>query len=98
MLYQPTGQGLFHRACEADSYTALVAALLDDPGYEASSLDNRLQQRVRMADDLVLLGQLQGRKLHMSDRDERDSINVHTDEEFVRSLEQQNYLSLSREA
>jgi hypothetical protein len=95
MLYQPAGEGLFHRACEADSYQALVAALLDDPGYEASPLEHRLQVRIRMAGDLVLLGQLEGRKLHISDREKHDSINVHTDEEFIRSLEQQAFLSLS---
>ena len=33
MLFQPAGDGLFLRACEADSFRALVAAMVDDPTY-----------------------------------------------------------------
>jgi hypothetical protein len=31
MLFQPTGDGVFYRACEAGTFQRLVAALLDDP-------------------------------------------------------------------
>ena len=95
MLFQPAGPGLFHRACEADSYRGLVAALLDDPDYETATLQKRLEERLRSASDLVLLADVGGRKLEVSDRDGPASINVHTDEEFIRSLEQVGFLSLA---
>src|ERR1700686_1842678 len=87
MLFQPAGPGLFHRACEADSYRGLVAALLDDPTYESASLSKRLDRRVRMAEDPVLIAKVDGRQLEVSDRDGSVSINVHSDEEFIHSLE-----------
>ena len=31
MLFQPAGDGVLYRGCEADSFRGLVAALLDDP-------------------------------------------------------------------
>jgi hypothetical protein len=94
MLFQPAGPGLFHRACEADSHRGLVAALLDDPDYETASLEKRLEQRLRMAGDLVLLASLDGRQLEVSDRDRPASINVHSDEEFIRSLDRVGFVSL----
>jgi hypothetical protein len=94
MLFQPAGPGLFHRACEADSYRGLVAALLDDPDYESANLQKRLEERLRIAGDLVLLADVEGRKLEVSDRDGPTSINVHTDEEFIHSLERVGFLSL----
>lgn len=95
MLFQPAaGSGLFHRACEADSYRGLVAALLDDPDYETTSLKKRLEERLRMARDLVLIAEVDGRRLEVSDRDGPASINVHTDEEFIRSLERMGFLSM----
>jgi len=36
MLFQPVGDGSFHRACEADRFRGLVAAILDDPAYDAA--------------------------------------------------------------
>ena len=33
MLFQPTGDGLFQRACEADGFRGLVAAILDARGF-----------------------------------------------------------------
>ena len=96
MLFQPADSGLFHRACEADSYRGLVAALLDDPDYETASLKKRLEQRLRMADDLVLLANVDGRKLEVSDRDGPASINVHSDEEFIHSLERIGFVSMPR--
>ena len=94
MLFQPADPGLFHRACEADSYRGLVAALLDDPTYESASLSKRLDRRVRMAEDLVLIAKVDGRQLEVSDRDGPSSINVHSDEEFIRSLERIGFVSL----
>ena len=63
MLLQPAASGLFHRACEADSYRGLVAALLDDPTYETAAVADRLEQRIRMAGDLVLLSEVEGNHL-----------------------------------
>lgn len=97
MLFQPAGEGLFHRACEADGYRGLVAAILDDRGYEEASLPDRLRSRVRMAEDLLLIHQLEGRQLRVTDRDFDDAINVHSDEEFIRSLERIGFLSLAAE-
>jgi hypothetical protein len=94
MLFQPADSGLFHRACEADSYRGLVAALLDDPTFETASLSRRLDRRVRMAEDLVLIAKVDGRQLEVSDRDGPVSINVHSDEEFIHSLEQIGFVSL----
>ena len=94
MLFQPAGPSLFHRACEADSHRGLVAALLDDPDYETASLEKRLADRLRMAGDVVLLASVDGRRLDVSDRDRPASINVHSDEEFIRSLDRMGFVSL----
>ncbi len=85
MLFQPAGSGLFHGACEADSHRGLVAALLDDPGYETATLQKRLEERIRMAGDLVLVAEVDGRTLDVSDRDGPASIHVPTDADFLRS-------------
>ncbi len=95
MLFQPAGSGLYHRACEADSYRGLVAALLDDRDYENATVQKRLEERLRMAGDLVLVAAVDGRTLDVSDRDGPASINVHTDEEFTRSLERAGFLSIA---
>jgi hypothetical protein len=94
MLFQPGGPGLFHRACEADSHRSLVAALLDDPDYETASLEKRLEERLRMAGELLLLANVDGRTLELSDHDGPRSINVHSDEEFIRSLDRLGFVSL----
>jgi len=95
MLYQPAGDGVFYRACEADGYRGLVAAILNDAEYEDATLADRLQSRIRMAEDLALLHELEHRDLRVTDRDEANAINVHTDREFIMSLEQIGFLSLS---
>src|SRR5256885_16431931 len=59
MLFQPLGNGTFHRACEADSFRGLVAAMLDDPTYESGDVETRLVNRLRLADELVLLARIQ---------------------------------------
>ena len=95
MLFQPLGNGTFHRACEADSFRALVAAILDDPNYERADLETRLVQRLRIADDIRLLGQMQGQILNVGDRDGENVINVASDEPFIRSLDRLGVVSLA---
>ncbi len=95
MLFQPAGdKGLFHRACEADSFRGLVAAILDDPGYETADAETRLVSRLRIADDICLIAELEGRRLQVADRDRMGVINIASDELLIRSLERISYLSL----
>jgi len=94
MLFQPTGEGLFQRACEADGFRGLVAAILDDPDYETSDVETRLVNRLRLADDIALMGQIDGAKLYISDRDGPQTINVATDESFIRALGRLGFVSL----
>ena len=95
MLLQPTGDGLFLRAAEADSFRGLVAAILDDPGYEAEDLERRLMQRLRIADDVVLLAKVAGEPMvSVSDRDGERTLNVSSDQRFIRSLDRLGYVSL----
>jgi hypothetical protein len=95
MLLQPTGDGLFLRAAEADSFRGLVAAILDDPGYEAEDLERRLMHRLRIADDVVLLAEVSGEpKMSVSDRDGERTLNVSSDQRFIRSLDRLGYVSL----
>lgn len=96
MLFQPTDDGLFHHACEADGYRGLVAAILDDPAYETETLQDRLELRLRLANDLILLGELEARHLKVGDRNVEDVINVHSDREFILSLGRIGYLSLAK--
>ena len=94
MLYQPTRDGLFHRACEADSFRGLVAALLDDPAYEGADVETRLGHRLRLAGELRLLAELEGIKLEVGDHDEPSTINVASDEPLIRSLDRLGFASL----
>ena len=95
MLFQPTGDGLFLHGAEADSFRGLVAAILDDPGYEAEGLERRLMHRLRIADDVVLLAEVAGEpKVSVSDRDGERTLNVSSDQRFIRSLDRLGYLSL----
>ena len=95
MLFQPLGDGSFHRACEADSFRGLVAAVLDDPDYENGDMESRLATRLRLADDLVLLAMTeQHQSVHVSDRDADQTINVASDERFIRSLDRLGLVSL----
>ena len=95
MLFQPLGNGTFHRACEADSFRALVAAILDDPNYERADLETRLVQRLRITDDVRLLGQMQGQILKVGDRDGENVVNIASDEPFIRSLDRLGVVSLA---
>jgi hypothetical protein len=94
MLFQPTGQGLFQRACEADGFRGLVAAILDDPAYEISDVETRLVNRLRLADDIALMSQIDGAKLAIGDRDGAETINVASDESFIHSLDRLGFVSL----
>src|SRR5260370_42404514 len=94
MLFHPVGEGIFLRACEADSFRGLVAALLDDAGYEHLEPEARLELRLRLADDVRLLAQMAGRVYRVADRDGPETINVATDEPFIRSLERIAFVSL----
>jgi hypothetical protein len=94
MLYHPLGEGVYLKACEADSIRGLVAALLDDAGYETADAAARLGQRLRLADDVRLLAELQGRPVRIGDRVEANAINVSSDEPFLRSLHRLEIVSL----
>jgi hypothetical protein len=97
MLFHPTAEGVFLRACEADGFRGLVAALLDDPGYESADVRLRLLHRIRLANDVALLSAIQDRQLRISDADEPNTVNVHSDLSFIRSLDRLGILSLGPE-
>jgi hypothetical protein len=94
MLFHPLADGVYLEACEADSVRGLVAALLDDGGYETATAKSRLAERLRLADDLRLLEGLESRRIRVSDRDEGNAINISSDEPFIRSLDRLGFLSL----
>jgi len=94
MLFEPEGDGTFLRACEADGPRALVAAIMEDPGYEIASTAARLRMRLRMAQDIQLLAGIDGRALAVADRDGPDVINVHSDREFIASLNRLGFVSV----
>jgi len=95
MLFQPLGNGTFLRACEADGFRGLVAALLDDPAYESGDVETRLLNRLRLADELVLLARIENEpSLLIGDRDADLTINVASDERFIRSLDRLGLVSL----
>ena len=76
-------------------YAGLVAAILDNPTYELLDLEQRLRHRLRLADDCVLLAELSGQATpSISDRDGTRTINVSSDERFVRSLDHLGFISL----
>ena len=95
MLFQPLGNGTFLRACEADTFRGLVAAMLDDAAYESGDVETRLVNRLRLADELVLLARIENRpSLLIEDRDADLTINVASDEPFIRSLDHLGFVSL----
>ena len=95
MLFQPLGNGTFLKACEADSFRELVAAMLDDPAYESGDVEARLVNRLRLADELVLLARIENEpSLLIGDRDADLTINVASDERFIRSLNRLSLVSL----
>ena len=95
MLFQPLGNGTYHRACEADSFRGLVAAMLDDPSYETGDVESRLVNRLRLADELVLLARIESDpSVLIGDKDADHTINVASDERFIRSLDKLGVVSL----
>ena len=95
MLFQPLGNGTFHRACEADSFRGLVAAMLDDPFYETGDVETRLLNRLRLADEFVLLNRIESdANVLIGDKDADQTINVASDERFIRSLDRLGLVSL----
>jgi hypothetical protein len=97
MLFQPAGDGVFFKACEADSWRGLVAGILDDPEYESADFETRLVHRLRLADDVVLLAQLDERTAKVADHDGPGTIDVHSDERFIRSMDRLGFVSLPPE-
>ena len=96
MLFHPVGEGVYLEACEADSVRGLVAALVNDPAYEAADPQSRLAERLRIANDIALLAELDGRRLEISDREGPNTIVIASDEPFIRSLDRLGFLSLER--
>ena len=94
MLFQPVGEGSFYRACEADSFRGLVAAMLDEADYEIRNSETRLVGRLRLADDIALIAQVEGRNVTVRDSDQPEAINVASDELFIRSLDRMGFVSL----
>jgi hypothetical protein len=97
MLLQPAGDGVFLRACEADSWQGLVAALLDDPDYETADAETRLVHRLRLAEDVVLLARVDGREVGVAAEEAPNSVNVRADEPLIRSLDRLGFVSLPPE-
>ena len=95
MLFQPAGGGVFFKACEADSWRGLVAAILDDPEYETADAEARLVHRLHLADDVVLLAEMEGRNVTVGDKEVPDGVNILSDEPFIRSLDQLGFVSLA---
>ena len=95
MLFQPLGNGTFLKACEADSFRGLVAAMLDDPAYESGDVETRLLNRLRLADELVLLARIDNQpSVLIGDKDADQTINVASDEQLIRSLDRLGLVSL----
>jgi hypothetical protein len=93
ILFHPVRGGVFLGACEADSFRGLVAALLNDSSYEHETTESRLITRLRLADDVKLLAGVSGEALSVADRDGA-TINVASDETFIRSLDRIGFVSL----
>ena len=69
--------------------------VLDDPDYENGDLESRLGTRLRLADDVVLLAMVQQQQtVLVRDRDADQTINVASDERFIRSLDRLGLVSL----
>ncbi|MDQ6884560.1 MAG: hypothetical protein M3077_10065 [Candidatus Dormibacteraeota bacterium] len=95
MLFHPVGDGVYLKACEADGMRGLVAALLNDPAYEAADPQSRLAERLRIANDIALLAELDGRRLEIRDREGPETIVIASDEPLLYSLERLGFVSLS---
>src|SRR5215470_2338583 len=96
MLYQPASDGTFLRACEADGWRGLVAAMLDDPTYETAGPEDRLIERLRLADNVKLLAAIDDHAIAVvdRDRDQPGAVNISSDEPLLRSLDALGFISL----
>ena len=95
MLFQPADDGVFYRACEADGYRGLVAAILENSNYEMAPAIQRLVQRLRIANDVALLAELESdRRVRVAEDDAPHTLNVASDERFIRSLHGLGFVSL----
>ena len=72
----------------------MVAAKVDDPSYETAGVKNRLMHRLRVADDAALIAAIAERTIEIADRDGPNTINVASDEPFIRSLDRLGFVSL----
>ena len=98
ILLDPVGDGTFRRACEADSWRGLVAAVLGDPRYEVQPSHERVFQRLRLAEDARFLGALVGQpSLPGGAGKSGGTIDMSTDESLIRSLDQLGLVSLEPE-
>src|SRR2546423_14109530 len=87
MLFQPLGNGTYHRACEADSFRGLVAAMFDDPSYETGDVETRLVNRLRLVDELVLLAWIAcDPKVPFGGKDNDQNIYLALDGKIIRPL------------
>ena len=93
MLFHPVGDGVFLRGCEADSFRGLVAALLDDPGYEQEKAEDRLIARLRIADDVRLVAGISRVAPSVGDHDD-GVIKVASDDALIRWLDHVGFVSL----
>ncbi|MHB8688483.1 MAG: hypothetical protein ACYDB4_14995 [Candidatus Dormibacteraceae bacterium] len=68
--------------------------MLDDHAYESGDVETRLVERLRIANEVRLLAEVDGRQLTVGDRDGPETINVASDEPFIRSLDELGFVSL----
>ena len=87
-------QSRIDRACEADKFRGLVAAILEDPDYETADAETRLVHRLRIADDVKLITEADGRRLQVADHEAAETISIASDEPFIRSLDRLGFVSL----
>jgi len=53
----------------------------------AADPETRLVNRLRLADDVKLIAEAEGRRLNVADHDDPLTINLASDEPFIRSLD-----------
>ncbi len=68
--------------------------MLDDPAYESMGPEDRLVERLRLADDVKLLAAMDDRTLTVADRNGPETVNIGSDEPFLRSLDALGFVSL----
>ncbi len=95
--YRPLGNGLFERACEADTFMGLIAALMESQEYEHTfSAEKRLVKRMQLAAGIEQLYAVFNRTLQITDTPTENGIDVSSDEPMITSLEAIGYCRLVR--